>query len=49
MGTILNCNGSIRKIIKIVNNGPKPVELKWLIYPYNIIDEDKNIFNIDFS
>jgi len=39
LGMMLHSNGMIRKNIKVVNNGPKEVELKWLIYPYNKVDK----------
>ncbi len=49
LGTILHSNGLVRKSIKVVNNGPKEVELKWYIYPYNQRDPSRDIFNIDFK
>lgn len=49
LGTILHSNGLVRKSIKVVNNGPKEVELKWMVYPYNQIDKNKDIFNIAFQ
>ena len=30
-----------------MNNGPKEVELKWLVYPFNKVDKDKDIFKIE--
>ncbi len=49
LGTLLHSNGLIKRTIKVVNNGPKEVELKWLIYPYNKQSKDKDIFNIEFK
>lgn len=49
LGTIVHSNGLVRKSIKVVNNGPKEVELKWLVYPYNKVDKDKDIFKIEFQ
>ena len=49
LGTILHSNGLVKKSIKVVNNGPKEVELKWLVYPYNKVDPKKDIFNIEFE
>lgn len=33
----------------MVNNGPKEVQLKWLVYPYNKVDKEKDIFKIEFE
>jgi len=33
-GTFLVANGKSTRNIKIVNNGPKPVDIKWVMYPY---------------
>jgi hypothetical protein len=49
LGTILHSNGLVKKSIKVVNNGPKEVELKWLVYPYNKVDKEKDIFKITFE
>ena len=49
LGTILHSNGLVKKSIKVVNNGPKEVQLKWLVYPYNKVEEGKDIFNIQFA
>lgn len=46
LGTILHSNGLVKKSIKVVNNGPKEVDLKWLVYPYNKVDKEKDIFKI---
>lgn len=46
LGTILHSNGLVKKSVKVVNNGPKEVQLKWLVYPYNKVDEKKDIFDI---
>jgi hypothetical protein len=49
LGTILHSNGLVKKSIKVVNNGPKEVELKWLIYPYNKVNKDQDIFKIEIE
>lgn len=49
LGTILHSNGLVKKTIKVVNNGPKEVQLKWLVYPYNKVDKEKDIFKIEFE
>jgi len=49
LGTLLHSNGLVKKSIKVVNNGPKDVELKWLIYPYNKMDKSKDVFNIELN
>jgi len=46
LGTILHSNGLVKRSIKVVNNGPKEVSLKWFVYPYNKVDKSKDIFNI---
>jgi len=48
LGTILHSNGVVKKSIKVVNNGPKEVELKWLIYPLKST-KDNDIFNISLT
>ncbi len=47
LGTLLHSNGLTKRNIKVVNNGPKEVQLKWLIYPYNKTKNQNDIFNIE--
>jgi len=46
LGTVLHSNGVVRKMIKIVNNGPKEVQLSWKIYPHNQTNGDRDLFNL---
>jgi hypothetical protein len=48
LGTLLHFNGLVKRTIKVVNNGPKEVELKWLIYPYDQPNSTRDIFAIEF-
>jgi hypothetical protein len=49
LGTLLHSNGLVKRNIKVVNNGPKEVELKWLVYPYNKLNSERDIFKIEFK
>ena len=49
LGTILHSNGLVKRSIKVVNNGPKEVALKWLVYPYNKVDKSKDIFKVEIE
>jgi hypothetical protein len=46
LGTLLHSNGLTKKTLKVINNGPKEVELRWMVYPYNRNAPDRDIFNI---
>lgn len=46
LGTLLHSNGITKRTIKVVNNGPKEVDLRWLVYPYNQPTQDRDIFRI---
>lgn len=48
-GTFLVANGKSTRNIKILNNGPREVEIKWVIYPYGSSSSDSDIFNVSFS
>ena len=48
-GTFLVHNGKSTRNIKILNNGPKEVEIKWVIYPYESSSANSDLFNISFS
>lgn len=49
LGTLLHSNGLVKRTLKVVNNGPKEVELKWLVYPYNKNAPERDIFSIEFK
>jgi hypothetical protein len=49
LGSILSSNGLIKKSIKVVNKGPKEVDLKWKTYPYNKLDPTKDMFKLEFA
>lgn len=36
----------VKKRVKVVNNGPKDLSLRWVIYPYGKVDKEKDIFKI---
>lgn len=38
-GTFLKGNGKSTRNIKICNNGPKEVEIKWVLYPYGSTEQ----------
>lgn len=46
LGTLLHSNGLAKRTLKVVNNGPKEVELRWMVYPYNKTAPDRDIFKI---
>ena len=48
-GFFFTKNGKSTRNIKIVNNGPKEVFLKWVFYPYTDSSSDKNLFEIKFQ
>lgn len=48
-GTFFIKNGKSTRNIKIINNGPKEVEIKWVIYPYGSASSNSDIFNISFA
>ena len=47
-GMFLANNGKFTRNIKIVNNGPKNVMLKWVFYPYTKDAGDQDLFDINF-
>lgn len=49
LGTLLHSNGLVKRSIKVVNNGPKEVELRWLVYAYNQVNSERDLFNIEFK
>jgi hypothetical protein len=41
-------SGIIRKEFKVINNGPKPVEIKWKIFPADL-KSDKDVFKLSIT
>ena len=48
-GTLVIDNGNFKRNIKVINNGPKEVFMKWFFYPFGEIDPEKDIFSIKFE
>lgn len=46
LGSLLLGNGVLKKNVKVVNKGPKEVNLKWKIYPYNKLNNGNDIFKL---
>ena len=49
LGCVLVGNGQVKKSIKVVNKGPKQVNLMWKTYPYNKRNPDQDIFKLQFG
>ncbi len=38
-------SGTVRREFKVSNNGPKPVEISWKIFP-TVVKSDKDVFKL---
>ena len=49
LGSVLIGNGQVKKNIKVVNKGPKEVNLTWKTYPHNKPNGDRDLFKLSLG
>jgi hypothetical protein len=49
VGAVIVGGEKLRKTVKVVNKGPKEVNLVWKVYPHNKKDNQQDAFNIQIG